>query len=246
MDDAWRTLVRTVQTSFPWLADVKYELQRTARRITRRPFENDFLALRLLDLGPDPLLLDVGANRGQSIDAFCLVRPGARIIAFEPNRLIADRLHHRYRRRDNIEIRAIGLGDAAGEFTLYIPVYKGYVFDGLASFDQTAARGWLEGRILHYDPARLRVDQITCPVTRLDDLQLNPAMVKLDIQGFEHRALVGSRETLTRYKPVLLIETPNAETFDYLGGLGYRCHAYRKGRLVADQTGDLNTFFLAS
>ena len=37
---------------------------------------------------------------------------------------------------------------------------------------------------------------------RLDDLDLHPASIKLDVQGFAHQALLGSRQTLARAKPV--------------------------------------------
>jgi FkbM family methyltransferase len=244
MKDALRTILRTAQTYFPGLADAKYELQRAARQVLRRPFERDFLVLRRLDLGPSPLLVDIGANRGQSIDAFRLTVAGARILAFEPNPDLAERLRRRYRGRPDVTIEDVGLGDREDRFTLHVPSYNGYTFDGLASFDEADAKGWLETRILRFDPARLKVAQLRCVVKRLDDYRLCPALLKVDVQGFEHRTLLGAEETIVRAKPVLLLESPAPCTVSYLGELGYRPYAYRRGALIAGATGEMNTFFL--
>lgn len=64
------------------------------------------------------------------------------------------------------------------------------------------------------------------PVRRLDDLGLAPAFVKLDVQGFEHQALLGLRETLLRSHAPTLIETPGPETDAFMAGLGYEPFVY--------------------
>jgi FkbM family methyltransferase len=48
--------------------------------------------------------------------------------------------------------------------------------------------------------------QIT-PIYRLDDLPIKDiSLIHLDIEGFELEALTGSRDTIRKYKPVILIE----------------------------------------
>ena len=246
MDEQLEKVLRTLQTRFPWAADLKYEAQRLVRRLSRRPFEEDFRAIRVLDLGPTPLMVDVGANRGQSIDAFGLVSPGARIVAFEPSPLLSARLLKRYRRRANVTIHAVGLGDRPGEFALNVPHYNGYPFDGLASFDLSAAQEWLETRVLRFDPTKLRTVSYRCKVRTLDEFDLEPVVIKVDVQGFEEKVLRGAEETLRRARPVLLVESPDAPTRAFLAGLGYTPHAFRERRLWPGETGHLNTFFLHS
>lgn len=246
MNDGLRKMARTVQTWFPWAADAKYAAQRAARRLCRRPFEADFRALRLLDLGPAPLVIDVGANRGQSIDALRLLVPRAHVIAFEPNPGLAEQLRHRYRHERRVDVVPFGLGDRSGLLDLAVPHYNGFPFDGLASFDEAAVGGWLQSRIVGYAPARLRIARIGCAVRRLDELGLDPALIKVDVQGFERQMLLGARETLRRARPALLVEGPDGLTVEYLHGLGYRPHAYREGRLVPGELGAQNTFFLAA
>jgi len=244
VDERVRTLLRTAQTWFPSVVEAKYGVQREVRRALRRPFEPEFRAVPLLGLPLNAVILDVGANRGQTIDALHLVAPGRRVVAFEPNTLLADRLRRNYAHRSEVEVRAVGLGDVAGTFTLHVPAYNGYVFDGLASFDESAARDWLVGRLIGYNDERLEIHPMTCAVERLDDLGLAPALVKLDVQGLELKALLGARRTLERHHPSLLVEAPCEELIRYLAVLGYRAHSYEYGRLVEGHRDGANTFFL--
>ena len=57
-------------------------------RLRRAPHEADFLAFS--EFGVDtPVVVDVGANRGQSIRSFSLNLPRATFHAFEPNEPLA-------------------------------------------------------------------------------------------------------------------------------------------------------------
>jgi len=56
---------------------------------------------------------------------------------------------------------------------------------------------------------------------RLDELGLAPFFIKLDIQGYEYRALLGGERTIRTHEPVLLIESPDEQTIEFLAKLGY-------------------------
>jgi FkbM family methyltransferase len=77
--------------------------------------------------------VDIGANTGQSIESIKLFAPGANVVSFEPNPELADKLERRYRGDPKVKIKAIGLSDAVAMLTLHVPVYRGFVYDGLAS-----------------------------------------------------------------------------------------------------------------
>jgi FkbM family methyltransferase len=242
-----KTLLRTAQTYLPWAPDAKYLLQRSVRRALRRPHDADFRALASMGMGARPVVLDVGANRGQSIDAVLLAYPGAAITAFEPNPRLARQLDRRYAGRRNVDVRSFGLGAVAGDFELHFPVYRGYAFDGLASLDRESARDWLNpDRIVRFDPRLLHVESVRCTVERLDDLDLAPTFVKVDVQGTELEVLTGGRETLRRHRPALLIEAPSAGVRELLGELAYAPYQWTGAVLEPEDEAATNTFFLPS
>lgn len=78
-------------------------------------------------------------------------------------------------------------------------------------------------------------------LTTLDRFALSPALIKLDVEGHEVRALRGARETILRSKPVLVVEVNKhqlepagfsiRQLWEELAGLGYRqCVDIRTGQ----------------
>lgn len=241
-----KKLLRTIQVELPWLQETKAGIIRAVRNALSIPFERDFRALPLFPDVPDRLFVDVGANRGQSTDAILLAFRDAQIRLFEPNPVLAERLRQMFADRPRIQVEACGLGEVESSQPLFVPTYKNWVFDGLASFDADSARTWLGGRVYAYRPNRLRLQQMPCEVRRLDDFGLAPFFIKLDVQGFEYRALLGAKATLQAHQPVLLVEAPDAQLGAYLDGLGYTAYAFDGRKFLEGSFGDINTFFMTS
>ncbi len=235
-------VIRALQSRFPWLLDAKAASQRTVRRLLRRPFEPEFALLGRIELGPG-VILDVGANRGQSIDAIRLFQPHARIEAFEPNGDLADQLSRRLAGDRSLQLNRFGLGNAPVRAPLHVPYYCGFMYDGLASFDRGEAASWIGPHSMAwFDARRLDIREVTCEVRVLDDLSLEPAFVKMDVQGFERQVLEGGARTLRRHKPPILMEnSPDAES--WLAREGWIGCAWRGDRLVAGARGNNNSIF---
>ena len=63
-----KMILRTAQVHFPALLEFRHGAQRLYRRLRRQPHEPDFALLARYRFEPDDVLVDVGGNRGQSID----------------------------------------------------------------------------------------------------------------------------------------------------------------------------------
>ena len=229
-----KKVLRTLQSELPSVKEYKDEFYLYTRRILRIPHESDFRAVKLFD--QDDCFVDVGANQGQSIESILLFRTNARIVSYEPNTQLCEKLWRRYSNFKNVTIRPIGLADKAGKFNLFVPSYNGFVYDGLASFSRESAAGWLnKDRLLNFDPRKLSIQEIECSAETLDSQNLNPGFIKIDVQGYEENVIQGGMNTIKAREPVLLVEALSDRAHEILGRLGYDeysfdGHLFRKGR----------------
>jgi FkbM family methyltransferase len=203
--------LRTAQSYVPIAKPLKDSAYRSVRGFLQVPHESDFRVLKHVDGGPGETFVDVGANHGQSIESIRSMKSDARIVSYEANPGLARTLSARYARDENVTIRPVGLSDMEGTFTLHVPVYRGFVYDGLASLDLEAATSWIsEDTVYRFRKEKLVIRDVVCDVETLDAQNLAPAFIKVDVQGLEYKVIKGGYRTLERYRPVLLVE-------DYLG-----------------------------
>jgi FkbM family methyltransferase len=172
---------------------------------------------------PADVVLDVGANLGvYSLLMGRWVGDAGRVFAFEPAPLALAAL------RDHIalnglagRVEAVGraVGDRTGEATFYAHSYNGE-----NSLNAGHAR-----RVAAARPTRVPVITIDafCEAERIA-----PALIKIDVEGWELHALRGARATLARCRPAVVVELhPSlwpevgvcaAEAADVLAHLGCR------------------------
>jgi FkbM family methyltransferase len=215
------------------------------RRATDAVCEPDFDALRLIPGLDNTVAVDVGANRGDTIQAIQMRTKNVKVMAFEPNPLVFSRLSKVYKGDSAVTLFNFGLADKDEIIHLNIPFYKKFMFDGLASFIPDAALGWLKTRIFFYNEKHLSLRQIECCLTRLDRFEIKPSFIKIDVQGFEYQVLLGAKETLRECRPIVLIETPTAEARQFMQDQDYLPYYFRKNKLHPG-FGELNTFYIPS
>jgi FkbM family methyltransferase len=242
-----KKLIRTIQNYFPWFVEAKnifYHICRTRLGMTH---DASYKLIRHLPKRDDELFVDVGGNRGQSIIAFRRFRPDAQIVSFEPNPSMYRWLVERFGDWPRVRIIERGLGTKAESTTIYVPAYRGFSYDGLATLQADHARSYFSNEtIIGYDPAKVTVSEFQCVAETLDSFGLAPRFIKIDVEGGEFAVLSGAIETLTRYRPVLMIERfyPDPQIDALLAGLGYRQARWDGSRFVAGSSDDLNMFWM--
>lgn len=124
--------------------------------------------------------VDVGGHVG--FWSYYLALAFQRVHAFEPNELFAQCFERNVRGK-GVKLHRVALGEA----------------------ERTIA--------LEVDPANTGATHIRpggddgTPMRRLDDFALDEVdFIKVDVEGYERQVLEGGRETLTRCKPVVIVE----------------------------------------
>ncbi|WP_161805594.1 FkbM family methyltransferase [Frateuria defendens] len=202
-------------------------------------YNREIVALLKGILHPGMVMIDVGANIGEiTLVAAKLAGSTGRVIAFEPVSDIAASLEQSVARNrlKQVTVARLGLSDTNGTAPLYASCGQG------RADDENYGLGTLYGGSETDNP--LQTIQLTTldaylhehAISRLD-------IVKIDIEGAELPCLKGAGHTLSRYKPLLIIEIQEqtsviagyrqSDILDYLETFGYAFHAIgRNGRLT--------------
>ncbi len=219
-----KRMLRNAQTFFPFIRPIKFGACNFATRYFGKMIEPEFAMLSRLP--PGGVAIDIGGNWGQSILAFQRMAKPSYITSFEPNQILADRLKEEFANDATVQIHACALSQKKGKFDLYVPQYRSYVYDGLASLDRDEATNWLNPqRMMGFDPALLTVQSQSVPVRTLDEFGLEPDYVKIDVQGKELMVVKGGLETFRRFRPLCIIEAPSTELVALMKTIGLE--AYR-------------------
>lgn len=225
-------------------------MRAVGRYAVRRPHDPDFAAFRRLD--GDGLFLDVGASIGQSALSFRIFNRDSPIFSLEP--LPSHRNDLRFVRLVTRRHRFLiaGAAEESRRATLYVPTLGSYELPAESSLNRDDAAAVLERLEAEgANPSRLRLKEIEIDLRRLDELGLDPAFVKIDVEGAELGVLEGLRETIERCHPALMIERSEriGQVVELLGACGYEAFVYDQAtegfRPYGDQQA-VNVFFLSA
>ena len=139
-------------------------------------------------------ILDVGANKGQSIDFFLGINPNAKITAFEPNKKLFQFLQEKYHSNANINLNNLGVSNTNGELE-----FNENILDETSTFESLNLDSkYLEKKpkVLGVTKESIIVDKYKVAVVTLSEfLKSNENssfdVLKIDVEGHELQVLEG-------------------------------------------------------
>jgi FkbM family methyltransferase len=182
------------------------------------------------DLIQNPVILDVGANRGQSINFFQKHFEGCKIYAFEPLPKLAEKL----KKLENHQIQVIerAVGSSNGETLFWVSQLE----ETSSLIMPNAASKWNKTKslILGKHPSEMftsiSVDCCTLDKFFLEMIESEIFFLKVDVEGAEYSVLLGAekllKEGLIHYLQIEQHENDmranhSNEIQGYLTNLGY-------------------------
>lgn len=191
---------------------------------------------------PGDVLFDVGAYVGWYSVEFARRVPGSKVYAYEPIAENRIELNKNIGDLKNVFVFPFGVADYNDFSTFYVSNQE----SGTASLapleeDRFGATTTVEKMVSTID--------ITCSYRH------PPNFIKIDVEGAEFLVLKGARETLKRYRPIVLCEMlrkwsrrfnyhPN-DIIDYMRELDYECRTIdgRPFTTMTNDTVERNFFF---
>ncbi len=180
---------------------------------------------RLAKLGIMPgTIVDVGANVGQFAVATAKIFPGAVVHSYEPAPESYSKLSGLTSRLSNLKTYQLALGEADGEIGFHVN-----------SHAHSSSALTLADAHKSAFPSALEVKTITVKMATLDRVYdgvelASPVFLKLDVQGYEERVLMGAVRFLDRvdyviaevyFVPLYIGEKPAQGMITLMGELGF-------------------------
>ncbi|WP_316170330.1 FkbM family methyltransferase [Bradyrhizobium sp. SZCCHNRI1058] len=205
----------------------KHEASRFLVRILRSRFRDHKTELSELQrhIRRGDIVCDIGANKGSFLYWLARWSAPGRVIAFEPQPDLAERLARLCSRfsLDNVVVEPRAVYSRSSRKTLFVP------------------EGHQPGASLLRPAETSKAIQVQ--TTSLDDYlpdTANVSAIKIDVEGAELDVLRGAERTLRRCRPLIVVECDRRlatldrvkETFLLLRGLGYRGQFLSRGRLL--------------
>lgn len=147
---------------------------------------------------PHAICLDIGAHLGNH--ALVMTLNSDMVYCFEPDNLNANLLKKNKEENNiqNMQIFNFGLSDQNEELTFYHNSFRGRSTFVSALKEKNCSEEIIKCRVGDELLAELNIQKID--------------FIKIDIEGFEARALQGLKNTITQYKPILMMEWNNENT----------------------------------
>lgn len=146
-------------------------------------YKNEVSAIKQVIEGvSDPIVFDIGANRGDWTKEFLKQIPNARVFCFEPDASSKFEIPKNIGNQQNVEIHNIALSDVSGKTSLY------------------STKTLWGGASIIPDESRQEYSTLEVSVSTLDEFVLShlvyPDVIKVDVEGAEMMILLGGKETL--------------------------------------------------
>ena len=176
------------------------------RALQEWPADKSAVAQAIKAVPHGSLCFDVGAHIGLTAITMAAMRPDCRIVAFEP----LPRAHSLLRQNvvangiNNIELIEAAVSDFSGTIS-FVDNGPGSV----ANFPDAKQLYEAYNEAISFEnPVWSGGDApVFCKSLRLDDLDLgSPALIKIDVEGFEPNVLAGARQMITKTRPLILVE----------------------------------------
>jgi FkbM family methyltransferase len=171
------------------------------------PHDKSYRALRhFIALEPEGLFLDVGANDGISALSFRRFSKSYRILSLEPNPLLEPKLKRLKKSDPHFDYKIVGAGSVRERMKFFVPTYKNVVLHTFTSSNRDHILAAIVESFGRAVADAVEIKAFYCDIIPIDALNIDPTIIKIDVEGFDYAVVQGLSATIGRAKPFIIIE----------------------------------------
>ena len=183
-------------------------ISKQCKQFPETTYQQTILDWALENTNSFDIAVDIGANIG--LHSVRLAKKFKNVFSFEPFSINFQCLTENIKTFHNIKNYQLGLGSAEALVEIQLP----------ADSDNSGAPS-----IKDFTNSDRELIKEQIKIDTLDNFNLSPNLIKIDVQSYELEVLKGAYETLKKHKPILIIEVgkgkPLKDIRDYLEQFGY-------------------------
>tara|TARA_Y100000741_G_C18180175_1_gene528981 strand:+ start:198 stop:956 length:759 start_codon:yes stop_codon:yes gene_type:complete len=222
-------------------------------------YESDFKILKYLNKtdffikSKRKVILDIGANDGISIKAIKNFIKNITIYSIEPGKENFEKLKKLKKKYDNLRIinYAVSNKKEKEKKVLFQPFYKKFhlsPFDSLNIKDVYKSMNF--SLFIKNIEKKIHIKKSYVKTNKVDNFNLKPCFIKIDIQGHEYNCLLGSLKTIKKNLPIIMMEydlKQNKKIYKVLKRINYKKFFFRsKNGLLKEHKNEriFNIFYI--
>jgi FkbM family methyltransferase len=184
-------------------------------------FEKEFKILQKINrkFKNNKIILDIGANNGNSAKTIRIFEKSSKILSFEPNKIFYKELSKLKKKINFFNFKIVGGDNFNNIKYLYIPIFKNFFLDSQASVSEDLSRDSVKRGI--FDKSiwkKINFKKVKCSFVKIDKFKTKPYFIKIDTEGAELSIIKGGEKTIREFKPNILLEFDDKNTVQF----GYR------------------------
>ncbi len=171
------------------------------------PHDKSYFGFAHLVHKGDGLFLDVGANDGISAIGFRHIHSDYSILSIEPNLCHERSLRKLKKKLKRFDFKMIGAGSTRCQKILYVPTYNGVpIYTAASLIKDYVDMTMLEQHLPADHDKNIVIFECSVDIVPLDELGLQPDIIKIDSEGFDFEVILGLRKTIESQRPHIMIE----------------------------------------
>lgn len=172
--------------------------------------KNPISDMKMFVTSNDPLIFDIGANIGQTINRFRSSFPKSEIHSFEPSPSTFETLTSNSKKFDRVHLHNCGMGSELNTLPFFENTHS-----EMSSFLQLSEFGW--GSIKKETLVEINTVDQFCKTNNIDRIDI----LKSDTQGFDYEVLKGAQNMMNLNKiGVVYLEVTFSEMYKNIPSFG--------------------------